>query len=90
MESLEILLMTNQRNMKAMLEVTSGPNDENQIIEVEATEASHPFYCVLPLPGINTLRILNQNSVEFPFDAYLNPKYSDEAAVVVDTGGFGR
>ena len=44
-----------------------NPNDSNQEFEIEATEPYHPFYAFITLAGgANTLRIINQASVEFP------------------------
>ena len=69
----QVLLKTDERNMKALIELTQGPNDDDQTIELYASDGRmHPFYTVLQTPGGgNTLRIINQNTVEFPFDAYV-------------------
>ena len=73
--------------MRARLwwQVTSGPDDDNQILEVEATEAGHPFYCVIPTPGTNTLRIINQATVEFPLDAYTAHIHAKHACIHAHT-----
>lgn len=87
-----VLLMTEQRDMKALIENLSGPNDDNQIIEVDATRGhENPFYTVLPTPGdrVVTIRIVNEGTVEFPFDAYLLPcvgEASDEDYPAVEMG----
>jgi len=92
-ESVQVLLKTDERNMKALIELTQGPNDDDQTIELYASDGhTHPFYTVIQTPGgQNTLRIINQNTVEFPFDAYVRPHEtaSDQAAepeVVMGSG----
>ena len=74
-DSVELLLITQTRNMKAYIEILKGPNDDNEIIEVDTDNAHlHPFYTVIQAAeGCNTLRIKNENSVEFPFEAYVRP-----------------
>lgn len=61
--------------MKAYIEILKGPNDDNEIIEVDADNANlHPFYTVIQAAeGCNTLRIKNEATVEFPFEAYVRP-----------------
>ena len=73
--SVGIYLKTVEKNMKAMIEVTQGPNQVKQYIELYSSVGyKNPFYAVLQLPGdINTVRVINQNTVEFPFDAYMLP-----------------
>jgi len=74
-DSAEVLLTTQTRNMKAYIEILRGPNDDNEIIEVDTDNAYlHPFYTVIQeAEGCNTLRTKNENSVEFPFEAYVRP-----------------
>jgi hypothetical protein len=74
-ESVQVLLKTNERNMKALIELTQGPNQVKQFIEVYASVGyKNPFYCVIQTPGSNNaIRIINQNTVEFPFDAWVLP-----------------
>jgi hypothetical protein len=74
-DNVEILLTTHTRNMKAYIEILHGPNDDNEIIEIDTDNANlHPFYTVIQAAeGCNTLRIKNENSVEFPFEAYVRP-----------------
>jgi len=92
-ESIEVLLQTEERSMKAMIELTQGPDDDNQTIELDAFAGrENPFYCVLMTPGEeNTLRIINRNTVEYPFDAYVFPSEesseADEPAVVMGSDG---
>lgn len=74
-ESVQVLLKTNERNMKALIELTRGPNQVKQFIEVYASVGyKNPFYCVIQTPGSNNaIRIVNQNTVEFPLDAWVLP-----------------
>jgi hypothetical protein len=46
-----------------------------QFIEVYASVGyKNPFYCVIQTPGSNNaIRIVNQNTVEFPLDAWVLP-----------------
>jgi len=74
-ESVQVLLKTDERNMKAKIELTQGPNQVKQVIELYASVGyKNPFYCVIQTPGpMNTIRVINQNTVEFPFDAWVIP-----------------
>lgn len=91
-ESVQILLKTDERNMKAMIELIQGPNQPKQIIEVYASVGyKNPFYIVLQTPGAaSTIRIINQNTIEFPFDAWVLPL---KVGAPIETGpvmgGFG-
>jgi hypothetical protein len=81
-ESVQVLLKTDGRNMKALIEVLQGPGlggpENEQTIEVDVTSGlEHPFYVVIQTPAgpglANTLRIINLNPVELPFYAYILP-----------------
>ena len=77
---------------KAYIEILRGPNDDNEIIEVETDNANmHPFYTkIVCVDGVNTLRIINENSLEFPFEAYVSPfdaAVADEAKSQFNHGG---
>jgi|LauGreDrversion4_1035100.scaffolds.fasta_scaffold145134_1 hypothetical protein len=81
-ESVQVLLKTDGRNMKALIEVLQGPGlggpENEQTIEVDVTSGlEHPFYVVIQTPAgpglANTLRIINLNPVEFPFHAFILP-----------------
>jgi len=87
-ESVQVLLKTNERNMKAKIELTQGPNQVKQIIEVYASVGyKNPFYAVIQTPGYaNTIRVINQNTVEFPFDAYVLPYETSSGSGAVDMG----
>ena len=50
----------------------------------------HPYYTVIQAAdGANTLRIVNENPVEFPMEAFVRPfdTVSDEAAAEFNYGG---
>ena len=55
--------------------VTQGPNQVKQLIELYASVGKkNPFYTVIQTPGsTSTLRVINQNTVEFPFKAWVLP-----------------
>merc|ERR1711934_921578 len=74
-ESVQVLLKTTERNMKAKIELTQGPNQVKQIIEVYASVGyKNPFYATIQTPGAdNTIRVINENPVEFPFNAWVLP-----------------
>ena len=79
--------------MKAKIELTQGPNQPKQMIEVYASVGGkNPFYAVIETPGAgSTVRIVNQNSVEFPLDAWVLPyqmKAPSDAPVVMGGGGW--
>jgi hypothetical protein len=92
-ESVQVLLQTEDRNMKAKIELTQGPNQPKQIIEVFATVGGQtPFYAVIATPGAgSTIRVVNQNSVEFPINAWILPyktKGTSDAPVTMGGGGW--
>lgn len=83
-DSVAVLLSTassGERNMKARVEVTSGPNQVKQFVELYASSGyKNPFYAVLATPGdSNVVRVINENTVEFPFDAWVVPLESGPA-----------
>lgn len=79
-KSVQVLLKTEQNNMNAKIEVTQGPNQVKQSIEVYAF-ASNPFYAIIQTPGStdSSIRIINQDSVEYPFDVSIAPYAIDDA-----------
>ena len=83
-KSVQVLLKTEQNNMNAMIEVTQGPNQVKQTIEVYAFAAT-PFCAIIQTPGFtdSSIRIINQDSVEYPFDVSIAPYDIDDAP---DTG----
>ena len=64
-----------ERNIKAKIELTQGPNQVKQTVEMYCSSGyKNPFYIVMQTPGsVNTIRVINQNNVEFPFDAWVLP-----------------
>ena len=86
-QSVQLQLQTEQRDMKAFVEVLQNPDDQNQIFEIEATEPSTPFYAFVTLAGgANVIRIINQNTVEFPLYVSLLPRETTPAEAVVMDG----
>jgi hypothetical protein len=89
----QVLLKTDERNMKAKIELTQGPNQTKQVIELYASSGyKNPFYTIIQTPGsISTIRIINQNTVEFPFDCWCLPyksKDADASGPVMGGAGF--
>jgi len=91
-ESVQILLKTDEKNMKAKIELTQGPNQVKQIVEVYASRGyKNPFYVVIQTPGANNaIRVINENTVEFPFDAWVLPYETGDASDGVVMGGWAR
>lgn len=90
-KSVQVLLKTSERNMKAKIELTQGPNQVKQFFEIYASVGyKNPFYAVIKTPGPNcAIRVINQNTVEFPFDAWVLPyEIGEEDAPVVVGGPF--
>jgi len=83
-ESIQVYIRSPEYNMKAKLELTTGPNSVRQTYEVYCSSGyKTPFYAVIQTPGTqpSTLRVINQNSVEFPFDAYVLPYHVGDAGM---------
>eukprot|EP00560_Eucampia_antarctica_P002294 CAMPEP_0197831260 /NCGR_PEP_ID=MMETSP1437-20131217/8806_1 /TAXON_ID=49252 ORGANISM="Eucampia antarctica, Strain CCMP1452" /NCGR_SAMPLE_ID=MMETSP1437 /ASSEMBLY_ACC=CAM_ASM_001096 /LENGTH=277 /DNA_ID=CAMNT_0043434109 /DNA_START=56 /DNA_END=889 /DNA_ORIENTATION=+ len=80
-ESVQVLLKTDSRNMKARIELTQGPNNIKQSFEIYASAGQKtPFYAVMETPGPgNVVRIINENTLEYPFDAWVQPYKKSEA-----------
>lgn len=74
-DRVQVMLKTDGRNMKARVELMQGPNNDKQIIEYYASDGKKtPLYLVIETPGNgNVVRIINQNTVEFPFKALVEP-----------------
>ena len=94
-KSVQCLIMTDARNMKAKIELTQGPNQVKQYVELYAQRGfKNPFYVVIQTPGsFNTVRVLNQNPVEFPLDAWVIPYETgseSDGPVIPNGGGWGR
>jgi hypothetical protein len=74
-QSVQVMLNTDGRNLKARIELIQGPNNDKQIVEFYSSDGNkRPIYLVLETPGTgNVVRIINQNPVEFPLTAYVGP-----------------
>jgi peptidoglycan hydrolase-like protein with peptidoglycan-binding domain len=74
-QSVQVLLNTDGRNLKARIELLQGPNNDKQIVEFYSSDGmKRPLYVVIETPGTgNVVRIINQNPVEFPLTAYVGP-----------------
>lgn len=74
-QSVQVMLNTDGRNLKARIELMQGPNNDKQIVEFYSSDGmKRPIYLVIETPGTgNVVRVINQNTVEFPFTAYVGP-----------------
>ena len=75
--------------MKAKIELTQGPNQVKQVIELYASVGyKNPFYAVIATPGaVSTVRVINENTVEFPLDAWVLPYETGSGSEDVVVGG---
>lgn len=67
-ESVQILLGTDGRQLNSRIELLQGPNNSKQIIELYSENGEYrPFFCILETPGSgNVIRIINTGNLEFP------------------------
>ncbi|CAJ1947329.1 unnamed protein product [Cylindrotheca closterium] len=67
-ESVQILLKTDGRHLKAKVELLQGPNNVKQAFEVYASDGSYrPLHIVIDTPGGgNMVRIINKLTMEYP------------------------
>ena len=74
-DSIHFLLKTDGRNLKARVELMQGPNNDKQIMEFYSSDGyKRPFYAVVETPGSgNVVRIINENTMEFPFFCSIAP-----------------
>lgn len=83
-ESVQVLMTTDGRNLKARIELMQGPNNDKQVLECYSSDGKkRPFFAIIETPGSgNVVRIVNENTVEFPFHACVAP-------YVIGDGGDG-
>lgn len=90
-DAVQILIkpLNGERNIKARIELTQGPNQIKQSYELYASSGyKNPFYTVMQTPGADsTIRVLNQNNVEFPFNVWVVPCSSSAPKAPVSLGG---
>lgn len=74
-ESVQILLRTDGRHLKAKVELLQGPNNKKQVFDVYASDGSYrPLHIVVDTPGGgNMVRIINKYTMEFPILATVQP-----------------
>lgn len=89
-EAVQILLTSKVNNLKAKIELTQGPNQVKQIVEIYSSTYKNPLYLVMQTPGANNaIRVINEHTVEFPFDAWVLPyKTAGTDASAPVMGGF--
>eukprot|EP00565_Helicotheca_tamesis_P001317 CAMPEP_0185728816 /NCGR_PEP_ID=MMETSP1171-20130828/4214_1 /TAXON_ID=374046 /ORGANISM="Helicotheca tamensis, Strain CCMP826" /LENGTH=280 /DNA_ID=CAMNT_0028397563 /DNA_START=52 /DNA_END=894 /DNA_ORIENTATION=+ len=84
-ESVQILLKSDTRHLKARIELLNGPNNLKQSFEVYSSNGyKRPFMAVINTPGDgNVIRIVNTATLEYPLTATVEPYVvasADEAA----------
>mmetsp|Transcript_7634 Transcript_7634/g.8393 ORF Transcript_7634/g.8393 Transcript_7634/m.8393 type:complete len:283 (+) Transcript_7634:71-919(+) len=74
-ESVAVYMKTDGRNLKCHIEILQGPNNNKQTVEYYASDGyKRPLFTVIKTPGSgNVLRVTNQNTVEYPFHAWVVP-----------------
>lgn len=73
--SVQVMLQTDGRHLTARIELLQGPNNNKQIIEVYSSDGKkRPFFAVFEAPqdGL-VVRIVNEQSVEYPMKAWVKP-----------------
>ena len=74
-DSVQVVLKTGGAPLSALIEVRNGPDDVEQVVELNFDETRvRPFFCVLKTPGSEScIRIVNLSPVGFPLDASVVP-----------------
>lgn len=77
-DSVEVHIMTEGRDLNAKIEVLQGPNNVMQSIEIEEDDGYlRPFSGVFETLGVGTvIRIVNTGPIEFPISAEIVPHRS--------------
>jgi hypothetical protein len=95
--SVQILLMTGGGPLNAIIELSQGPNNDKQVINISTEDGMLlPFFAVIETPGIeNVVRVVNTATVDFPMSACVQPYLvelgSDESGERGwDSGGTAR
>lgn len=74
-ESVQVVLSTEGRNLQARVELLQGPDNVKQFIELEEDDGyNRPFICNFDTPGYgHTVRIINTAPMTFPLKASVAP-----------------
>ena len=96
-ESVEVILSTEGRNLQARIELLQGPDNVKQSIDLEEDDGyNRPFVCTFETPGYgHVVRIVNNGPIEFPLTAsviprtFARPGYANHVVLGGRIGGYG-